>query len=158
MQSQAIGRRWWNLTYRSYSVFPLRLLIKTMQWVIAATQASRVFLSWATWSVIGQFVCSFKLENGLPGLLVACCSRRWRQWRKPHLWSLPTTWRKSLHLSRSENSYLFASLVLLLILLKMSVLKPSRTSLISLISYLSDPLKMIYQQSFWYNSDMYRKS
>ena len=36
---------WWNLTYRSYSVFPLRLFIKTMQWVIAATQASLVFLS-----------------------------------------------------------------------------------------------------------------
>ena len=38
-----------NATYRSYSVFPLRLFIKTMQCVIAATQASLVFLSWATW-------------------------------------------------------------------------------------------------------------
>ena len=48
-------------------------------------------------------------------------------------------------LSRA-SSYLFASLVLLLILLKMSVLKPSRTSLMSRISYLSDPEEMTHQQ------------
>ena len=58
----------------------------------------------------------------------------------------------------SGIAHLFASLVLLLILLKMSVLKPSRTSLISLISYLSDPLKIIHQQTFWNKSDMYGKA
>ena len=66
--------------------------------------------------------------------------------------------KSKFQLSGSGKSYLFASLVLLLILLKMSVLKPSRTSLISLISYLSDPLKIIHQQIFWNKSDMYGKA
>ena len=40
-----------------------------------------------------------------------------------------------------DSFYLSASLVSLLILLKMSVLKPFRTSLMSRISYLSSPRK-----------------
>ena len=130
-----------DVTYRSYSVFPLRLFIKSMQCVIAATQASRVFLSWATWSsrvINADLYWRMGITRSTGGMLQSSLKT---MEKATSLVTSDSLVEKKLNLSRSGIPHLFASLVLLLILLKMSVLKPSRTSLISLISYLSDPLK-----------------